>query len=134
MRRWILPALLLLASVGVTEAGSCDVSILRVISPRTFEPPGSIVAPLLQVTNAGPDTALFRSWVSITNPVTNEVYRESLDVVSLGPGADTTVEFPEFDVGPKQGYWLAVCSLHAPGDTRPENDTVSKTFTVMASI
>ena len=66
-----------------------------------------------------------------TNPDSNEVYRESLDVASLEPGASTNVEFPGYNVGPDTGEWLAVCSLHAPGDIWPENDTATKAFVVI---
>ena len=134
MRRLLLPGMLLLALAGLAEAGSCDVSIVRIIYPRAFEDSGSILTPLLRVANAGPDTAFFRSWVRMTNPDSNEVYRESLDVVSLGPGASMNVEFPECIVVLRRGYWLAVCSLHAPGDIQPENDTLSKSFMVSTGL
>ncbi len=130
MRRWLLLALLLLASAGVTKAGSCDVSIQSVISPVSIVYTGFTVVPVLHAANAGPDMAHFRSWVCITDPDTNEVYRESLGVIPLEPGADMRIEFPECSVGLNRGYWLAVCSLYAAGDIQPENDTISKSFIV----
>jgi hypothetical protein len=78
----------------------------------------------------GTDSAAMSAWFSLVNPRGVTVYRESLAPTILAPGEDTVLTFAQYEMGGEGGRWTARCSVAAPGDTCPANDTLTKSFYV----
>jgi hypothetical protein len=76
------------------------------------------------------DSAALSAWLSLVNPRGVTVYRDSLAPTILAPGEDTVLTFAQYEMEGDAGRWTARCSVAAPGDTCPANDTLTKSFYV----
>jgi len=121
--------LLLVAAVAVVPAvAAVDVSADSILRPEEYETPSWRFAPTALVRCLGTDSAVLTAWFTMVNGNESIVYRDSLTSVSLAPGRDTLLVFAQYLMGAGGGYWIARCSVAAPGDKRTANDTVTKRF------
>jgi hypothetical protein len=102
-----------------------DVGVTAIIAPVGRVDTGAVVTPQARVRNFGDVTASFRAWFIITAPADSEVYRDYFDVMSLLPGAELTMSFPDWGGTTERGRYTSSCTL-AIDDVNPANDTASR--------
>ncbi|MBM3315343.1 T9SS type A sorting domain-containing protein, partial [candidate division WOR-3 bacterium] len=110
--------------------GNPDIGVMSIVAPAGNVDTGEVVTPQGRVKNYGDVAVLFRAWFVMNDPTDAEVYREYVDVSGLGIGAETTLVFPDYNVGTTEGGWTTRCSVATPGDVEPDNDFRSGSFTV----
>ncbi|MEO0074104.1 MAG: T9SS type A sorting domain-containing protein [candidate division WOR-3 bacterium] len=114
-----------LGNVGVT-------AILSPTAGATIDT-GASVTPQVKFRNYSTTRkANFTGRVKLFNPEGSEVYDEAIGVSQLLPRWDTTLTFPAYGVGTDTGVWTLRAFAQMPGDTHPQNDTLSITFNVKA--
>ncbi len=106
-----------------------DVGVMAIIAPVGRVDTGAVVTPQARVRNLGDVIASFRAWFIITAPADSEVYRDYFDVMSLLPGAELTMSFPDWLGTNERGRYTSSCTL-AIDDVNPANDTASRAFIV----
>ena len=123
--------LVLVATVAATPAlAAVDVSADAIVRPPSDMPWYWRFCPTALARCRGTDSAALSAWFSLVNPRGVTVYRDSLAPTILAPGEDTVLTFAQYEMGGDGGRWTARCSVAAPGDTCPTNDTLTKSFYV----
>ncbi|MFO7650771.1 MAG: hypothetical protein R6X13_05470 [bacterium] len=128
------PALLfavgLLAAATASGAGS-DAGILRLLGASGVE--GELWSPALRIYNYGPEVLAPRAFVRITWR-DSTLYADSAGMDPLPPGRWRVVRMADWqpplwspDTEP---VFVVTCSLHALGDTNPDNDLRVLEFTM----
>ena len=125
-----LYAVLALVVAAVPASAAVDVSADSIVRP-----PGDVTwywrfCPAALARCRGTDSAAMSAWFSLVNPRGVTVYLDSLAPTILAPGEDTVLTFAQYEMGGEDGRWTARCSVAAPGDTCPANDTLTKSFYV----
>ncbi len=106
-----------------------DVGIDRIMSPAVTNNFDTII-PRALVYNLGTQTATFSSHFKIFNLEGNKFYSDSLLVINLPADSVREIAFSPW-MPDRIGRFFANCSLHFPEDENPENDTLTKYFTVL---
>ena len=118
---------------GDFQVSGTDAGVVSIESPAGIVVGGTSVTPSATVRNFGAAPVWLRAWFVMNDPTDAEVYREYVELGSLGGGMDSTVTFPGHVVG-TNGTWAVRCSVVAPGDTATDNDWLDGTFTVRPSL
>ncbi|MBM3313187.1 T9SS type A sorting domain-containing protein, partial [candidate division WOR-3 bacterium] len=109
-----------------------DIGVTDITEPAGTVDTSEVVTPTAKWRNYGLNATGFRAFFFLINPLGTRVYSEFIDVVSLGVGVETTLVFPDYNVGLDEGTWVARCSTFAAGDTVVANDVREERFTVQA--
>jgi hypothetical protein len=111
-------------SVDVVVVPQHDVGPTAILAPAGNVDSGTVIVPQAVVHNYGNQNADFPVHLSIGGQ-----YAESV-AVSLVPGADDTVSFPNWTASPL-GPVTVVCRTALASDQNPANDTLRKAVTVV---
>ncbi|MEO0100893.1 MAG: T9SS type A sorting domain-containing protein [candidate division WOR-3 bacterium] len=105
-----------------------DVGVDRIISPRVTNNFDTIT-PNALVYNLGVNSATFTAHFTIFDTARQEFYRDST-LCTLPPDSVREITFARW-MPTKIGRFFARCSLYCPEDENPENDTLTKYFTIL---
>jgi hypothetical protein len=109
---------------------SRDAGVVRIDAPTGSRDTLAGIFPQATITNLGPVPASLRLHFILATAGGTEVYRESLDMVDVEPGAQTGVEFPAWTQPHPSGAYTARCSLAYLGDQNALNDQASGIFAI----
>ncbi len=115
----------------VLSGSHSDVGVTDILAPAGQVDTGAAVVPQGKAHNFGNVNTGFDAWFTISDSAGGELYRRSVSVGTLIPGADTVLSFPAWPGTSVPGAYLARCSL-AVSDEQPANDTLSQGFRVVA--
>jgi hypothetical protein len=121
-------AALVLAAAVAPASAAVDVSVDTIVRPHSREIPYWWFSPAAGVRCRGTDSAALSAWFVMADKNDSIRYRDSVGPLTLAPGEDTTLVFAPFLMTADTGIWTARCSVAAPGDTCPANDTAIKPF------
>lgn len=120
-----------------TQHGSVTVRVtdLRVLSIAPAAETvlhSDTVRPWLRLVNAGSEAVQSRAHFRLTRPDNVVAFADSTAVLTLGPGADSTVAFGTVVTVARTGFWQARAWCGAAGDQHRPNDTLGRSFFVTA--
>ncbi|MBM3313974.1 YncE family protein, partial [candidate division WOR-3 bacterium] len=109
-----------------------DVGVRTIAAPSGRYDTNELAVPRATWHNWRSISNRFTAFCRVKDPAGVLVYSESIHVAALAGDCDTTLVFPEFRIGTREGVWTCRCSTASPMDDNPANDTLSRRFTVEA--
>jgi hypothetical protein len=108
-----------------------DVGVSQIVSPNDTLYFGDTVVPITRIHNYGNmlDSFSVRFQISPDTGENRIVYENSLRL-TLEPGQDTTLFFPEWIVS-EPGNFTGECKTELDGDMNPDNDSLAEPFFVI---
>ena len=115
-------------SGSVTVRLRKDVGVVGINKPVGTYGPREVVTPAATIRNYGVVPVDFEVWMFITDPTSALYYSASTNVTNLDPGNNVLVNtFPACTLR-LIGDWTVKCSTALSGDTRLDNDVLTRGF------
>ena len=106
-----------------------NVGVEAILAPKGTIDSGEVVAPRVVVANFGASVETVRVQMCVREYYQGDVYKDSLRIENLEPGARETVDFTPCAALPRDSL-DAIAWTQCPGDTFPEDDTAKVRFLV----
>jgi hypothetical protein len=110
--------------------GNVDVSVVSIDVPTGTIESTLTVTPRVTVRNNGDVVATFRVFLRFTGP---SPYSESTLIADLSPSTPAAATFAQWAAPHLPGGYAARCSVYIASDQNHANDTLSSSFTVIAT-
>lgn len=110
---------------------SIDIGVQQIVSPAGAIDTAATIVPTVWVHNPGEVTANGDAFFTITRG-SETVYSAVAEIVGLATGESTEIGFDGWPGPHLVGGYVGRCSVALAGDENPDNDTLSRPFTVVA--
>ena len=115
------------------SVGGCDLGPTAILAPVGSYDTNEVITPWARVRNFGSLAVIgARIVFRIDSTPGHTVYADTI-TRSLAPGAESTLVFDAWPATNIARAYATFCSTHVAGDTYPDNDTMSSSFTLTIS-